>query len=312
MKKKVCLILMLLALGLSARAQETFLYATRDTCDLFMDVYYPPEDASDSLEGRQKPAILFVFGGGFVTGQRSANFERPWFEKLTAAGYPVISIDYRLGMKGYQMGKGLIGAYKASKQFLIAQQMGVEDVFSAIKFLQENKEAIGIDPFNIVLAGSSAGAIISMAAAYDVAAQAPGTAVLPEGFAFKGVMSFAGAIISIKGAPVFPRQPCPIAMFHGSADKAVAYKHYGTVLRGLWGSSFYASQFAKKGYPYTFYSFTGRSHDVAAYMHVMWDKEIDFLEHDVILGEGRTIEAEINDPSLPTWGNISLNDIYKK
>ncbi len=75
MKKIVCLILMLLALGLSARAQETFLYATRDTCDLFMDVYYPPEDAPDSLEGRQKPAILFVFGGGFVTGQRSANFE---------------------------------------------------------------------------------------------------------------------------------------------------------------------------------------------------------------------------------------------
>ena len=310
MLKKIILIITIISCALPMAAQETYLYAKRDTCDLFLDIYRPVPGSDTTFQGMQKPAIMFAFGGGFVSGSRADQYFLPWFDKLTAEGYTVISIDYRLGMKGYQMGKGLIATYKAAKQFKLAQQVGVEDVFSAVAFLAENKDETGIDPWNIVLSGSSAGAIIAMASEYDIVNGNTEGSGLPEGYNFKGVMSFAGAVISTDGAPVFKGEPCPIAMFHGTADKAVSYKHFGTILRGNWGSSFFASQFAKKGYPYTMYRFKDRTHDVASYMEVMWEKEKDFLEHDVMLGERRTVDEVIDDPSLPSWGNISLGDIY--
>jgi len=37
---------------------------------------------------------------------------------------------------------------------------------------------------------------------------------------------------------------------------------------------------------------------------------LSFLENDVIKGTARFIDATIDDPSLPSWGNISMDDIY--
>ena len=45
-------------------------------------------------------------------------------------------------------------------------------------------------------------------------------------------------------------------------------------------------------------------------MEAMWEKEKEFLEQDVILGNVRSIDMTIDDPSLPTWGDISIGDIY--
>lgn len=310
MFKKLLILTALAFCALTMTAQETYLYAKRDTCNLFMDIYRPSEGADTTFEGVDKPAILFLFGGGFVTGARTDDFYQPWYKLLNDNGYTVIAIDYRLGMKGYQIGKGLRGMYKACEQFKKSQDAGVEDVFSAINFLSDNKDETGIDPDNLVIAGSSAGAIIAMACEYEIVNGGTLANALPEGYNFRGVMSFAGAIISISGAPVFAAEPCPMLMFHGTADKAVSYKHLGTIKRGNWGSSHFASQFARKGYPYVFYRFKNRTHDVAAYIEVMWDKEKDFLEQDVMLGGRRTIDEVIDDPTLPSWGNITLKSIY--
>ena len=294
-------------MGIAASAQETYRFAERDTCSLYLDIYRPAAGVSAEFQGKKKPTVMFVFGGGFVQGQRSDQFIVPWFNLLTADGYNVVAIDYRLGMKDYQMGKGFSGILKASDRFLHAQQVGVEDVFSAVSFLAENPD-LGIDVNNLVLSGSSAGAIISMAAEYAVVnEEAKG---LPFGFNFKGVMSFAGAIISTSGAPKYKKAPCPTLMLHGTADKAVVYKSLGAFGRGIWGSSYIAGKLAKKGWEHCIYRFKDRSHDVAAYMYWLWPIEKEFLEQNVIMGSGRTVDAMVDDPSLPTWGNISLDDIY--
>lgn len=307
---KKILFLLALLLPLSAASQTTFRYASRDTCELLLDVYHPAPQSDSLFQGKKKPTILFVFGGGFVMGSRDSEWHKPWLELLSREGYGAVSIDYRLGMKGYQVKKGLKGTLQSAEAFYLSQQMGVEDVFSAVSFLAENEELTGIDAHNLVLSGSSAGAIISLAAVYDIASGR--TEGLPEGFRFKGVMSFAGAIISNSGAPDFPAPPCPVLFLHGTADKAVAYKHYGAFGKGLWGSDYLARQFEKKGYPYIIYRFKDRTHDVASYMEAFWPKERVFLEEEVMLEHHSTMDALVDDASLPSWGDITLDDIYKK
>lgn len=312
MKKTALFLIAMLLIGLNvAGAQETYRFAQRDTCDLYLDVFRPAEGSQTQLDGIPKPTILFVFGGGFIQGERSGKWERMWYRRLNDNGYAVVSVDYRLGMKGYKVKKGLAGALKAVDRFLLSQQVGVEDVYDAVAFLAANRESIGIDTDNIVLAGSSAGAIISLAAEYGIVnGKAQG---LPEGFNFKGVMSFAGAVISTTGAPHFEKAPCPVLLLHGTADQAVQYNRLNMGGKGLWGSSWLVKDWQKKGYGnYCIYRFKDSSHDVAAYMNYLWDIEKAFLEQNVILGHARCIDAVVDDASLPRWGQLSMDDIYAK
>lgn len=306
--KKLFFLLLLSLASLSLGAQDTYLFAQRDTCSLYLDVYDVTSGAETSYLGNPKPAVLFVFGGGFVSGERSSDFYQEWFKTLNDNGYAVVTIDYRLGMKGYKVGKGISGLLKAADRFKLSQDIAVEDVFSAVDFLWRNREEVGIDPDNLVIAGSSAGAITALAAEYAIVnGEAKG---LPEGFNFKGVMSFAGGIMSDSGAPKFKAEPCPILFLHGTADGAVAYNKLGALGKGIWGSNYLVKQLDKMGADYCIYRFTGRTHDVAAYMQACWSLEKDFLEKNVTQGARRVIDAVVDDASLPSWGNITTDDIY--
>ena len=299
MKKIIITILaVLLAASQGLSGQEVYRYAQRDTCDLYMDIFCPAEGTGTRSGEVSKPTIVSLFGGGFIGGQRKDDFTMKWFKLLNDNGFAVVTIDYRLGMKNYKVGKGLSGALKAVDRFLLSQQVGVEDLFSAISYLDENKGKLGIDTGNIVFAGSSAGAIITLAAVHAIANG--NTSGLPEGFKPKGAISFAGAIISTSGAPDFKDAPCPLLLFHGTADKAVAYKHYGIFGKGIWGSDFLAGRLSKKCYPHCIYRFKDRTHDVAAYHMVLWELERQFLEECVMAGHVKTLDAFVDDASLPS------------
>lgn len=308
--KKSLIILSALIISLSVRAQETYLYAQKDTCSLYMDIYRPAPGAPVEFRGVSKPTVLFLFGGGFVSGARNDAYLLPWYKVLTDNGYSVVAIDYRLGMKGYKMGKGLSGLAKSVEYFLASQQMGVEDVFSAVSYLAAHPE-LGIDANNIVASGNSAGAIISLACTHAIAnGKAEG---VPEGFRFRGVISFAGGIISMKGAPKFAKAPCPILFFHGEKDNAVAYKHVGAFGKGIWGSSFLVSKLKKKGANYSIYRFKDRAHEVAAYMNLLWPEAQAFLEKNIMLGQPCIVDATVDNDSLPVWpawGSMTPQQMY--
>lgn len=127
-------------------------------------------------------------------------------------------------------------------------------------------------------------------------------------------MSFAGGIVSKKGAPKFQKAPCPILLFHGTADRIVNYKHFGTFRRGLWGSSYMASRLKKEASNYSIWRFNGRGHEVASFMSVMWDEEQAFLEKNVMQGIHNTVDALVDDPSLPgrkARDRTKTADLYK-
>ena len=116
----------------------------------------------------------------------------------------MITIDYRLGLKGVR------GVTQTEFAGLLdkAIRMAVADLFSATEYLVKNGKSMGIDPDNIVVTGSSAGAITVQQAEWVLCNRAasgrPGRALssglcnydhvadgLPKDSNYKGVMAFA-------------------------------------------------------------------------------------------------------------------------
>ncbi len=288
------------------------MFAQRDTCELYLDVYLPKAEAA-AADTLAKPTILYVFGGGFISGKRNDPFVMPWFKTLTDNGYAVVSADYRLGLKGVKMKFGLFDLINSAKAAKKAVDIGVEDVFSAIRYLADNQDTIGIDPYNIVISGSSAGAMISLSSMLETCSPTERSAILPEGFRFKGVMSFAGAIMSDSGVPRYNVEPGPQLLFHGTEDGAVAYDKIAFGRFGMYGSSALVKQvYAKQGYVYDIYRYLGHDHDIAAHMMATWPQQKLFLELNVIQGLRRTIDASMDDPSVPKWGSVDRSQIYGK
>lgn len=316
MNKKTCISIILAlffgALGTShaqsgqITPDETYMYERRDTCDMFMDVYNPAEGSETTYMGMEKPTIIFMFGGGFIRGTRDDESYRSWFRMMTENGYRVISIDYRLGLKGTdKVGIAQVNVLDD------AIHMAVEDLFSATNFILDNADQFGVSPDNIVISGSSAGAISVMQAEYEIANRTSWASVLPEGFNYAGVMSFSGAILSRKGKVKYETAPCPTMMLHGTADKLVPYKQIALFNLGFYGGGKLVKRFQKFGYDYNMYHFIGYGHEIAGSMYSTLDLQIKFLECNVIQKKERIIEAWISDPDV--WkgsGPQSRKELY--
>ena len=304
----------LTAFCLSASAQNdllspdgTYMYERRDTCDLFMDVYSPAEGSEDTFMGVRKPTVVFMFGGGFIQGTRDDKSYNSWFRMLTENGYRVISIDYRLGLKGATK-VGVAQVNLLDK----AIHMAVEDLFCATNFIIENADQLGVDPSAIVISGSSAGAISVMQAEYEIANRTSWASVLPQGFNYAGVMSFSGAILSRKGKVKYQTAPCPTLMLHGTGDNLVPYKQIAFFNLGFFGGGKLVKRFQKFGYDYNMYHFVDYGHEIAGSMYSTLDLQLDFLEKNVMQGKKRIIEAWISDPDVYKGVGVqSRKELYK-
>lgn len=284
----------------------TYMYERRDTCDLYLDVYDPADGSETTYMGIEKPAVIFMFGGGFIQGTRDNESYNSWFRMLTENGYRVISIDYRLGLKGSTK-VGIAQANVLDK----AIHMAVEDLFSATNFILDNSDQFGVSADNIVISGSSAGAISVMQAEYEIANRTPWASVLPEGFNYAGVMSFSGAILSREGLVDYKTDPCPTLMLHGTADRLVPYKQIKVLKLGFFGGGKLVKRFQKFGYNYNMYHFTDYGHEIAGSMSTTLDLQLKFLECNVMQKKMRIVEAWISDPDV--WkgsGPQSRKELY--
>ncbi len=273
--------------------RHTHLYSVKDADSLYLDHYAAP------VEG-PRPCMIFMFGGGFVGGERDNAGYLPYFEFLTRNGYDVVSIDYRLGLKSFQGSGRKISAREMIGLFNRAVSIAVDDLFSATLFVLDNAGEWNIDPDMIVTSGSSAGAITVLKAENAVCNRTAAAAVLPKGFNYAGVISFAGGIFSVSGAPEWGSKPAPIMFFHGNADNMVPFDKATLFGVGFYGSKFIARQFSKNGWPYWFYTLDYQDHAMAfTPMNVNRNEILTFLTDFVRDRRPLTITTEVRSDDFP-------------
>lgn len=249
----VGLLLALMTVSAWAVQKNTYTFATRDTCQLQMDVYMP----QDTLQTH--PCVFFVFGGGFKMGQRDTPSAVAYLEQLAQNGIVGVAIDYRLGLKGVES----TSLIELAKYMENAVNMGVEDTFDAIRYVLNHAQELKINPQQLVLSGSSAGAIISLQCDYYLQNGHPLSQKLPQSFRLGGVVSFSGAIAAFNGKVTYKNPPAPTFFLHGTKDKLVQYNKLMVFGKGMFGSNALAKQFDKNGWPYQFYRFKNFGHEIA-------------------------------------------------
>ncbi len=107
-------------------------YCTMDGVALKMDIYYP-DSANEPW-----PVVIYVHGGGWVSGNKSAGAGMEDQPALTAAGFLMVSINYRLAPE-YQF------------------PAMIEDVKCAVRSLRAHADVYNLDPERVGAYGGSAG-----------------------------------------------------------------------------------------------------------------------------------------------------------
>ena len=152
------------------RAQERFIdntfevhevntrtYAVKDGEELTLDIYEPQND-----KARERPALIFMHGGGFAGGSPKNESEVKLAEMAAARGYVAVQISYRLTRKDKSFGCD----YESSGK-METFRSAAEDFIDAVKYVHEHREELRIDPEKFIVGGSSAGAEAVLNAVYN-------------------------------------------------------------------------------------------------------------------------------------------------
>ena len=269
MKRFAAILLFLLTC--STQAQERFIdnifgnqetitrtYATKDGEDLNLDIYQPENDTV-----QKKPLIVFMHGGGFSAGTRMNESEVKFAQIAANKGYVAVSISYRLTRKGQSFGCD----YEASGKIETFRK-AAEDFLDAVQFLVEHKEEYNIDPDQMIVGGSSAGAEAVLNAVYNPNLIFKDFSKYQD-IKFAGVFSLAGALLDTRY--ITKENAVPGVFFHGTEDKVVPYvtapHHYcdpqspGYII--LDGSKSITQRLRELDLSYVLYSVEGGGHEIS-------------------------------------------------
>ncbi|MFT3924611.1 MAG: carboxylesterase family protein [Myxococcales bacterium] len=122
---------------------------TSEDC-LSLNVYAPRADSSVN-----RPVMVFIHGGGFLTG---AGSEYDGSTLSEAGGVIVVTLNYRLGALGFLHHAALDVAALGPHT-----NQGLRDQQQALRWVHDNIVAFGGDPQQVTLFGESAGAISTCA-----------------------------------------------------------------------------------------------------------------------------------------------------
>jgi acetyl esterase/lipase len=123
------------------RVEKDIVFGKGGSMDLTLDVYQPPAGVTP-----KRMALIHLFGGGFFVGNKNAGYIINDAKALGARGYTNISANYRLQTQG---------SWPAQ----------IHDVKAAIRWTRANAARLGLEPNRIVVAGYSAGGMLSLMAA---------------------------------------------------------------------------------------------------------------------------------------------------
>lgn len=109
-----------------------------------------------SINARKAPVFFWIYGGALVGGAS----REPFYDgtKLANQGIVVVSVNYRLGVLGWLAHPELSAESAAG----VSGNYGLLDQIEALRWVRHNIGSFGGDPFNVTIAGESAGALSVM------------------------------------------------------------------------------------------------------------------------------------------------------
>lgn len=234
--------------------KSTYTFAVKDSIELKLDAYCPEDTLSEH------PCYIFAFGGGFKEGKRDELSYQKFLTELAENGIVAMSIDYRLGLAG----RNETNLLKLAKLLETSVYMAVEDMSSAVKFALDNAEKLKINPDQIIISGSSAGAITALQTQFYQSNNSEITSQLPKDFKFAGVVSFAGALATFGEKLEYEQAPAPVLFMHGTEDVLVNYNKLVVFKRGMYGPNYLIEKLWQKNkWPYMAIRFKHFGHEVA-------------------------------------------------
>jgi hypothetical protein len=218
------------------------LFKDPDSLDLKLDLYQP---LNDTLTKR--PLILFIHGGAFYVGSKQCTTAKLLSTHLAKSGYAVASIDYRMGFK-----------LKASDVDRTGYH-ALQDAHAALRYLSHFSNQYRIDPAQVYVAGTSAGAIASLNLAFldnderpeSVMSEHPGKIEssgnsFNDKFQIKAVGNMWGAVSDIN--IIDADENIHVLSIHGTADDIVPFGYNypfekAFLMNRLFMNKMYGSQF---------------------------------------------------------------------
>jgi len=132
-----------------------------------LDLYLPHDKADD---GRRRPAILIVHGGGWHGGGKSAPREKNIGNQLAQAGFVCASVNYVLADRKERFTDNLRQVWPRNLQ----------ECMAGVRWLRANSEKYRIDSEHIgAIGGSAGGHLVAMLAFADAADGLDGVGLHP-------------------------------------------------------------------------------------------------------------------------------------
>jgi acetyl esterase/lipase len=187
---------------------------------LKLDLYQPKNDQQTS-----RPAIVWVHGGGFKAGSKSATTQVA--TEYAKRGYVTLSINYRLdpGNRCQDVQDGKITdpeeLAEETARCLAAITAAQHDSQAVVRWLRANATTYKVDPAKIAMGGFSAGAVTALHVAYR--SDDPGDVGDHD-----GEDSSIQAALAASGCNYFPASigpgDAPVHLLHAEFDQAVPFE----------------------------------------------------------------------------------------
>jgi acetyl esterase/lipase len=225
----------------NVKEYKDIIYKTVENKDLKLDIYHQ-KNISDAT-----PLIIFIHGGAWKKGDKHDYW--PYLIPYAEKGYITATIQYRLTD---------VAIYPAQ----------LDDVISAINWLQDNADEYHIDKNKIVLVGGSAGGHLAMMAAYSdpslnikgiVNLYGPSDLTTPYAREIASVQKLIGK--SYQEVPELYRMASPVTYiskdmpptitFQGTLDELVPYEQSDNLDKKIKEAGANSYYHKLKGWPHT-------------------------------------------------------------
>ncbi|MFN7458151.1 MAG: alpha/beta hydrolase [Gemmatimonas sp.] len=181
-------------------------FGSTSAAPLLLDLYQPEGDTASA-----RPVLVWIHGGGFVSGTRTDGQIPRLARSLALRGYVSVSISYRL-RNGVTFNADPAGGIRDA----------VHDARAAVRWVRANARTFRFDPTRIGFVGSSAGGITALFSSYDqsLGEGASGNPGFPS--TVKTVVNFWGSLPQAADSVMQAGEP-PLLIFHGTEDTTVPY-----------------------------------------------------------------------------------------